>query len=394
MPRTPPTAPLPTLELTPPESWTVNLQTITPMFGGGAEPRQVDPPHPVRASSVRGHLRFWWRATAGAGCSSLKDLYDKESEIWGNTEKHGRVRLEVVEQKAEQPKAYQNRDLSYATFPFQEQRPNQQNPDGVPAAKATSASFTLELTAGAKYQAEIKAAVQAWVMFGGVGARTRRGCGSLQQLGGEVGAVAAPSTQPEQLTTLPAAYFLGEPCKDPLDAWKIAVETYKQFRQDRDEGKGNRPGRSKWPEPDSIRRFTPDRAFQHRPVHPVSAGFPRADLGLPIIFHFQKQRDYTRPEPRDHTLQGKDKGRERFASPVITKTAFTNAGFQPLIMILDAPHVWTGPGVKFREGRSVTREEIELTAEQRSVISPLNGLPIREALERFVLASGFQEVHL
>jgi CRISPR type III-B/RAMP module RAMP protein Cmr1 len=36
------------------------------MFGGGVVAREVDETHPIRETSIRGQLQFWWRATAGA----------------------------------------------------------------------------------------------------------------------------------------------------------------------------------------------------------------------------------------------------------------------------------------------------------------------------------------
>ena len=61
MPRTPPTTAPPLPKLESPESWTVQLQTITPMFGGSAQTRRQDP-RPRTAQTGRGHCgRF-------AGC--------------------------------------------------------------------------------------------------------------------------------------------------------------------------------------------------------------------------------------------------------------------------------------------------------------------------------------
>ena len=42
-----------------------SYKVITPLFGGGVTPNEKDPVTTVRGSSVRGHLRFWWRATRG-----------------------------------------------------------------------------------------------------------------------------------------------------------------------------------------------------------------------------------------------------------------------------------------------------------------------------------------
>ena len=389
MPRTPP--PFPITEppvLRPPDHTTWKLTTITPMFGGSARTREVDAKHPVRAASVRGHLRFWWRATAGAGFESAEKLFEEEEKIWGSAEQYGAVRVEVLDQKADSPRVPQlARELTYATFPFQEQRGSWDKP-GVAAAAATSATFTLRLTCPPAYLPQIKSAVQAWVMFGGIGARTRRGCGSLKAEDLD-SALSAPGRSPKLLTTLPAVYYQGQPQKDAVQAWAKAVQIYKEFRQQRNAGQErNRPGRSHWPEPDSLRRMTRRAAPDHEPSHVVN-GFPRADLGLPIIFHFKDKGD-----PSDQTLQGTTKGQERFASPVITKALAVAGGYVPIVMILDAPHVWEGSGVGFRNEEKLSQAQLELTPAERQDVRPLNGQPIREALADFVQQSGFNEVKL
>lgn len=387
--RTPPTVSIPTLNFQPPKSFIVNLQTITPMFGGSASTREVDTEHPVRAASVRGQLRFWWRATAGAQYQSAEKLFEEESKIWGNTKKPGVVRVEILNQKADPPRVPQlARELTYATFPFQEQRASPTSL-GVAAGKATSASFILCLTCSPDHLPQVKTAVQAWVMFGGIGSRTRRGCGSLRVTDGVLPPLTFSGKGAQMLTTLPGVFYQGKVENDPLRTWEQAVRVYKEFRQQRNAGQErNRPGRSHWPEPDSLRRMTRRAAPNHEPSHTVT-GYPRADLGLPIIFHFKDRGD-----PSDQTLQGSTKGQERFASPVITKAQAVAGGYAPIIMILDAPHVWEGGGVGFRKGDDLSRQQLELTPAERHDVRPLSGKPIREALADFVQQSGFSEVKL
>ena len=55
---------------------------ITPMYGGGVEPGKVDRDMPVRASAIRGQLRFWWRLLHGADWSP-EHLFTEESALWG-----------------------------------------------------------------------------------------------------------------------------------------------------------------------------------------------------------------------------------------------------------------------------------------------------------------------
>jgi len=123
-------------------------------------------------------------------------------------------------------------------------------------------------------------------------------------------------------------------------------------------------------------------------MHPVS-GFPRADLGLPIVFHFIG-------EGEDHTLESASSFGTRLASPVITKAVRVDGGYVPAIILLDAPHAWDVGDLKFeKQGKKVTRAQVELTLQEREQIPPLmNGLPIRKALLEFAKSKGFKEVKL
>jgi len=48
------------------------------MFLAGADGKTPE----LRAPSIKGAVRFWWRAMNG--CLSIKDLKEKESEIFGS----------------------------------------------------------------------------------------------------------------------------------------------------------------------------------------------------------------------------------------------------------------------------------------------------------------------
>ena len=173
-----------------------------------------------------------------------------------------------------------------------------------------------------------------------------------------------------------------------LGRTREAVKVYQNFRQGvnfaRNKGQlQNRPGRSRYPEADTLREMT--SRFGHSVSHPVR-GFPRADLGLPIIFHFQGHG-----EPADQTLQGRETGQQRFASPVIAKAAVVDGQFVPLVMVLDSPHVWQGRGVEFKGLEAVEVTDLNLSEDKLSKIPPLHGLPIREAFKKFIRENGFQE---
>jgi len=390
------------------ETIELSLSLITPMFGGGYEAREVDEENPIRSAAIRGHLRFWWRATAGGAFATSEELFKAEEELWGSDQKAGLVGIlvsDVVHDKPEPSGRFimrQNgkygsipdfgKKPNYALFPFQGKAKDARIEE-YPAKVISKATFTLRICAPKISINEVTSAAAAWVKYGGIGARTRRGCGSLtmkQELPPIVlGEIRNPNIHIPFLKGSKMVVGRGSN-KDPIEAWKQAVDIYRDFRQKegyaRNKGsEPNRPGRSLWPEPDSIRRITGKHHKLHEPTHPIELGFPRADLGLPIIFQF-KDKDYGDPE--DATLSGPASQISRFASPVITKAIPVNDGYAPMIIILNSPHAWVLGDLNLTSGRvskRIPRKIIELTPPERKLIKPINGdKPVREALLDYV----------
>ena len=96
MPRKPPPFDPPERKSFEPAQTTIlsrRYRLITPLFGGGVEARVNDPVTPIRGTSIRGQLRFWWRATQGGIAENrvhpiyqndpLKDMRQREGELWG-----------------------------------------------------------------------------------------------------------------------------------------------------------------------------------------------------------------------------------------------------------------------------------------------------------------------
>ena len=69
----------------------LEISVITPLFGGGAEPGVADLLAPVRASSIRGHLRFWWRACKCANFATADELFGAEEESGVAPRNHRRL---------------------------------------------------------------------------------------------------------------------------------------------------------------------------------------------------------------------------------------------------------------------------------------------------------------
>ncbi len=324
---------------------TRRYKVITPLFGGGVTPGEADPVTVVRATEVRGHLRFWWRATRGGQFNgSLAAMKRREEEIWGSsgeTNKPGPspVRINLVLLQPGKPFQAVDKDGrpvknignpnsidSYAAFPLRDKQDAQLIED-------VEFELTISLCRQVNednIEGDVAAALWAWETFGGIGARTRRGFGAIQ-CSHVNGSEVIPPTPSQVLNDIQdglsqhlhsgiwpkqVPHLSGNPTKykitghaSPIAVWRNLIGKLREFRQ-------SRVGyhRSKWPEPDEIRRRTGSYKAVHAPVHPVRK-FPRAAFGLPIIFEFKRQD--VPPEPRRTTLQGAN--HERLASPLILR---------------------------------------------------------------------------
>ena len=341
---TPPAIPTPKTDLC---EDVLTLRLATPMMGGGVEPGEVDWERPIRVPAIRGHLRAWWRLFCAKDLKGER-LRKEEGNIWGSMDAPSKVVIlteckPISDQAMRHYSALIPFDFDkkygpelYALFPAQEQR--QTGKPGHDVARE-GLSFTLTLRYPEKFQAQIRTTLAAWIYLGGVGSRTRRGCGSLVC---EAGGEKLPSLKEILTANDQIALWRGPTAGNGLAAWQKALEVYKSYRQDRNSGDGNRPGRSRWPEPDSIRQLTGCSIGNHsKPVVEAAAlpSFPRAVLGLPIIFHFKdgpKGKPDPNQDPTDLQLKGKwkNKERERMASPIITKAIYEGGKWFSAIVVL------------------------------------------------------------
>ncbi|MEI6179172.1 MAG: type III-B CRISPR module RAMP protein Cmr1 [Chloroflexales bacterium] len=168
-----------------------SYHVITPLFGGGVEPQQADPVTTVRSSEVRGHLRFWWRATRAGryGANGLQQMKEAEDWLWGSTERQSLVEVEVRNVQTGTLITHLTSDptspflgdpikspISYAAFPLR-RMPERPNPGGL--RFGVSFDLAVTLPTDPELRRDVLAALWAWETFGGVGARTRRGFGAL-----------------------------------------------------------------------------------------------------------------------------------------------------------------------------------------------------------------------
>lgn len=368
----------------------VEIRMVTPLFGGGVEARRVDPVRPISEKGIRGQLRFWWRATRGARCSSVEQLAEREARVFGSQDLASavdvRVRVtrkgeELVVEQWEWKEDRTNRghsrwgvklvpslqQVGYALFSFQADESSRKDAireaeektgttgqalrdqltDRLFARCTENIEFVLDVTYPDDIVDDVNAALWAWINFGGFGSRTRRGCGALwckefAPASHSVGDIATwwrdslkkwniRTGQSRDWPTLPSEFFVGAPYGDAMKAWAAAITPLRRFRQGAAVGRNGDRGRSYWPEAESIRELT-QRANRHPkdPMIPSAAldHFPRAALGLPIGFKFITPGD---PPPTEvRAIHGTSRS-GRMASPVILRPlAIGNAASGPI----------------------------------------------------------------
>lgn len=355
------------------------LRIVTPVLGGAAVPRTIDEVDIVRVPSIRGQLRFWWRALHTHLHPTPRALHEAESALFGRAadEGGGRSAVEVriagvtagrvddSEVKLTGDKATPG---AYALFPARaEDR-------GTPTAprRRPGTRFTLELRAPGDRLEELAHVVRAWILFGGYGSRTRRGLGSLtvecadrsrwlpneatldeftRLFGRDPFAAAGQPSETPRLAG--ASLFVGKPVAEAEGAWTTALHWLRDFRQGpdaRESGKGKpqpaRPSISKWPEADKIRHLT-GKTKSHPPRYGSDPAWPRASFGLPIVGQFQKNaRDggaYDEPGPFELTWKDRDGLHNRLASPLIVKAMpLATERFVPIALWLE--RAWPADG--------------------------------------------------
>jgi len=160
---------------------TFQLELITPCFCGGAEPeKQAE----IRAPSIRGQLRWWFRTLRGFKSLTARGLSvrDQEALIFGNTAGDGGKAGELIV-RVSPPRGCKLTDS--ANHP----QPNMRKPEGYllfPLRQQTRMKSSLpcfDLTVVWRGEPDlwedIRALIAVFGHFGGLGFRSRRAMGAL-----------------------------------------------------------------------------------------------------------------------------------------------------------------------------------------------------------------------
>lgn len=315
----------------------LKVELLTRLFGGGAQARKLDEVCWLRATAVKASLRFWWRAIYGYRCLNPSDMWKTESEIFGSPIKTvdnkifggpGMVKVEVHgtrAQKDAQPNPNQGSALNVAYFPATMSATERET------LGSSGASATLFVTLDPRITDESKAqlmdALRCTILFGGAGARTRRGAGAIglvdKEQAEKIGFPKDVNGLRKYLKTLSTnsgaqeffcfgnnpKILVGKLFETGERAQEKALEVWKKFRQLR-RADGHNFGRSMWPEADVIRRAANKHSKHHAPRPQYIDQAPRALLGLPIGIKFKDSDD---PNANELILAN---GSDRYASPI------------------------------------------------------------------------------
>jgi len=163
----------------------VEVETITPLFLAGADPRGVPE---LRAPSVRGALRYWLRALLGGvlGDQDLNALRKAEAQVFGSTDRASPVVVRVHHDPAS-PIGYSRLTRNRAGVAYLFFGARRFGGDPERQAFPSGFRFGCQLDGRAGVQDENEKALQAataslWLLthLGSLGMRARRGGGSLQ----------------------------------------------------------------------------------------------------------------------------------------------------------------------------------------------------------------------
>jgi CRISPR-associated protein Cmr1 len=162
------------------KSITFHCETITPMFLAGADGQTPE----LRPPSIKGALRFWWRAMNAGLVEQKKGKWDysklkkQEAEIFGGTdEKSGRSQL-VLNILSKQPS--NNNLVKEKPLPHKKK-----GEKGYFEKQAIEVGFKFHIQIGVQKNTilsaeQVKSLFIVFSILGGIGNRSRRGFGSFK----------------------------------------------------------------------------------------------------------------------------------------------------------------------------------------------------------------------
>ncbi|MEA1995380.1 MAG: type III-B CRISPR module RAMP protein Cmr1 [Campylobacterota bacterium] len=156
----------------------LECEVVTPLFLGGADRKSAD----LRTASIKGILRFWWRAIYGS--DALADMKKSESEIFGSTDQKSNLTLRITESniKISSEKLHKSgfHILNYLAYGYNDNKGNiRQHIEPKSTFKILIIINDKQTDEQSSYYNKIMTSFSAMICLGGLGMRSRSGLGSL-----------------------------------------------------------------------------------------------------------------------------------------------------------------------------------------------------------------------
>lgn len=150
----------------------------TPLFLGGANSQELEKPRPP---SFKGVLRYWYRVLAWPRLKSWQAVKKEEGELFGTTKKQARFKLKLIaknDKELTNTKPWIKQGCIYLGYGLMNFRGEFQRKSFEPGMMLT-ARLTLMPDITSDQIELLVEALKAVGLLGGLGARSRRGFGSL-----------------------------------------------------------------------------------------------------------------------------------------------------------------------------------------------------------------------
>jgi CRISPR-associated protein Cmr1 len=162
-------------------------EVVTPLFLGAADPRKTE----LRTAPIKAALRFWWRALYRD--DNPNEMTERESKIFGSTERISAINTQINCQNLNitlknlpqgkmvpvEGKTYKISIIHYLSYGLFEYNREKRSNIYIKNHIEPGAYFEIHMTFPKDLESEISMAFKAFISFGGIGARSRNGFGSL-----------------------------------------------------------------------------------------------------------------------------------------------------------------------------------------------------------------------
>lgn len=160
------------------QSITFECEVITPMFLSGADGCTPE----LRPPSIKGALRFWWRAMNGH--LNLEEMKKAEGEIFGDTSQRSKVIIREPQASQEYKRLKYDKHSKADMLPHKEAAKERSNTACFPTKTLFQITLSLIKTVNIQsYTFDLESLKNLFIItcvLGGLGKRSRRGFGSVK----------------------------------------------------------------------------------------------------------------------------------------------------------------------------------------------------------------------